>query len=117
MEVWRLIVIGGVCACTSGAAAADGAAPAAPSKPARHHVKSPARKSTAGLDAPGDLRQAKAGDAFAPARSLPADPKGDLSFTYKWRASNAPNDPYEHVRELTPGGPGDAFMGGLKLGF
>ena len=51
-------------------------------------------------------------------RAAPPDPKGDLSFIYKWKATNDPTDPHWHVRSA-PGSeaPGDSFMGGLKLGF
>jgi hypothetical protein len=48
----------------------------------------------------------------------PVDPKGGMSFTYKWHASNAPVDPYWDIRnEYGPEGPGSKFLGGLKLGF
>jgi hypothetical protein len=60
-----------------------------------------------------------AGSEFPAAqRAAPVDPKGDLSLTYKWKATNDPTDPYWHVRSA-PGSeaPGDSFMGGLKLGF
>ena len=36
-----------------------------------------------------------------------------VSFTYKWRANND----QVGVRQSAPGGPGDAFLGGLRLGF
>ena len=51
-------------------------------------------------------------------RAAPADPKGDLSLTYKWKANNDPVDPYWNIRSA-PGSeaPGDSFLGGLKLGF
>jgi nucleoid-associated protein YgaU len=51
-------------------------------------------------------------------RTAPPDPKGNLSFTAKWKASNDPVDPYWNMRSA-PGSeaPGDSFMGGLKLGF
>jgi hypothetical protein len=41
-----------------------------------------------------------------------------MSFTYKWRATNEPFDPYWQVRKsYGQDGPGNTFMGGLKLGF
>ena len=51
-------------------------------------------------------------------RQAPVDPKGHMSFTYKWKASNDPVDPYWNMRSA-PGSeaPGDSFLGGLKLGF
>jgi hypothetical protein len=51
-------------------------------------------------------------------RAAPADPKGNLSLTYKWKGSNDPVDPFWNIRSA-PGSeaPGDSFMGGLKLGF
>jgi hypothetical protein len=60
------------------------------------------------------------------ARNFPAtgsagavDPKGGMSFTYKWHATNEPFDPYWQLRhnEYGPDGPGNTFLGGLKLGF
>ena len=45
------------------------------------------------------------------------DPKGGVSFTYKWHATNEPVDPYWHVRDPGPDTPGSTFLGGLKLGF
>jgi hypothetical protein len=54
----------------------------------------------------------------APQAAAPVDPKGGVSFTYKWHATNEPTDPYVHVRNSAgPDGPGDTFLGGLKLGF
>jgi hypothetical protein len=52
-------------------------------------------------------------------RATPVDPKGGMSFTYKWHATNEPFDPYWQLRnnEYGPNGPGNTFMGGLKLGF
>jgi hypothetical protein len=59
------------------------------------------------------------GAQFPAARNAaPVDPKGDLSFTYKWKANNDPVDPFWNIRSA-PGSeaPGESFMGGLKLGF
>jgi hypothetical protein len=56
----------------------------------------------------------------APQRAAPVDPKGGVSFTYKWHATNEPVDPYWHVLQRnSPGAdpPGSTFLGGLKLGF
>jgi hypothetical protein len=60
-----------------------------------------------------------AGGGFAaPQPAAPVDPQGGVSFTYKWHATSEPTDPYWHVRnEYGPDGPGDTFLGGLKLGF
>ena len=128
MMLARLGVIGLACAALAGEAWADEAA--SPAKPAHRHAKATVSKADAakadGLAGvkfsdpyapPEGAGQAKTGDFRAADRAPPAEPKSDLSLTYKWRASNAPNDPYDHVRHLTPDGPGDAFMGGLKLGF
>jgi hypothetical protein len=54
----------------------------------------------------------------APRSAAPVDPKGGVSFTYKWHATNEPVDPYWHLRN-SPGAdaPGSKFLGGLKLGF
>jgi hypothetical protein len=60
-----------------------------------------------------------AGEEFPAAqRAAPTDPKGNLSLTYKWKASNDPVDPYWDMRSA-PGSeaPGDSFLGGVKLGF
>ncbi|HXZ16615.1 MAG TPA: hypothetical protein VEH77_11710 [Roseiarcus sp.] len=120
MMLARLGVIGLACAALAAEAWADEAA-----TPAHRHAKATVSKADglAGVKffdpyaPPEGAGQAKTGDFPAADRAPPAEPKSDLSLTYKWRASNAPNDPYDHVRHLTPDGPGDAFMGGLKLGF
>ena len=39
-----------------------------------------------------------AGDFPAAGSARAVDPKGGVSFTYKWKASNDPVDPYWHVR-------------------
>jgi hypothetical protein len=60
------------------------------------------------------------GANFPAAKTAPAvDPKGGMSFTYKWHATNEPFDPYWQLRnnEYGPNGPGNTFLGGLKLGF
>ena len=125
MKAMSFCAISLVCVGLSGQAWGDDTM-TTPGKSAPGHAKSSARKSDAakanGLGAvKPDLNPpsgwAKAADFPASPGTLPSEPKGDLSLTYKWRASNAPNDPYDHVRHLTPDGPGDAFMGGLKLGF
>jgi hypothetical protein len=56
----------------------------------------------------------------APQRAAPIDPKGGVSFTYKWHATNEPVDPYWHVLQRNSpaaDAPGSKFLGGLKLGF
>jgi hypothetical protein len=67
---------------------------------------------------PEGSAQPKAPELPTTQRAAAADPKGRVSFTYKWKASNDPVDAYWHVRSA-PGSdaPGDTFMGGLKLGF
>ena len=67
---------------------------------------------------PVDAGKSAGTDFPAAQRTAPADPKGNLSFTAKWKASNDPVDPYWNMRSA-PGSeaPGDSFMGGLKLGF
>ncbi len=112
-------------------AAADALAAAQPKPGPRHAAKSktvkPAQSQRSGLaDIPFSnpyappVAAAKGPGAEFPAaeRVAPADPKGDLSLTYKWKATNDPTDPYWHVRSA-PGSeaPGNSFLGGLKLGF
>ena len=102
MEVWRLAAIASIFAFLSAAASAEDAAPR-PDKPARHHVKTRAPKPSAGFDAPGDFRPAKGGGRFR-AKNLPSGRSDGRSFLHLQVARlHAPNDPYEHVRELTPG--------------
>ena len=66
---------------------------------------------------PEGAGKATGGDFSAARRAAPVDPKGGVSFTYKWHATNEPVDPYWHVRDPGPDAPGSAFLGGLKLGF
>jgi hypothetical protein len=62
--------------------------------------------------------KATTGNFPAAQKATPVGPKGGMSFTYKWHASNAPVDPYWNIRnEYGPEGPGSRFLGGLKLGF
>ncbi len=88
-------------------------------KPARSQGSGPADIPFSNPYAP-PVGAGKSTDAKFPAaeRAVPVDPKGHLSFSYKWKASNDPTDPYWHLRSA-PGSeaPGDSFMGGLKLGF
>ena len=112
-------------------AAADDPAPAQPKTGPRHAAKSrtvkPAQSQGSGLGdipfsnpyAPPVGAGKDAGTEFPAAqRAAPADPKGDLSLTYKWKGSNGPVDPFWNIRSA-PGSeaPGDSFLGGLKLGF
>jgi hypothetical protein len=112
-------------------AAADDLTPAQPKPGPRHAAKSktvkPAQSQGSGpTDIPFSNPNAPpigvgkgAGSEFPAAqRAAPADPKGDLSLTYKWKATNDPVDPYWNMRSA-PGAeaPGDSFLGGLKLGF
>ena len=111
--------------------AADDLAAAQPKPGPRHAAKSktvkPAQSQRSGLAdipfsnpyAPPTGAGKGAGAEFPVAqRVAPADPKGDLSFTYKWKGSNGPVDPFWNIRSA-PGSeaPGDSFLGGLKLGF
>jgi hypothetical protein len=66
---------------------------------------------------PEGAGKATGGDFSAARRAAPVDPKGGVSFTYKWHATNEPVDPYWHVRDPGPDAPGSSFLGGLKLGF
>jgi hypothetical protein len=51
--------------------------------------------------------------------AAPVNAKGGVSFTHKWHATSEPVDPYWQLRnnEYGPDGPGNTFLGGLKLGF
>ena len=112
-------------------AAAEDRTPPQPKPGPPHAAKSktvkPTRSQGSGLaDIPfsnpyaAPVGAAKSAGAEFPAaqRAAPADPKGDLSLTYKWKANNDPVDPYWNIRSA-PGSeaPGDSFLGGLKLGF
>ena len=112
-------------------AAADPVAPAPPKPGLPHAAKSktvtPARSQSSGLaDIPFSNPYAppvgagkSAGAEFPAAqRAVPTDPKGNLSFTYKWKGSNDPVDPFWNIRSAPDSeAPGDSFLGGLKLGF
>jgi hypothetical protein len=112
-------------------AAADDLVPAPPKPAPQHAAKSktvkPARPQGSGLAdthfsnpyAPPIGAGKSAGAEFPAAqRAAPTDPKGNLSFTYKWKGSNDPVDPFWNIRSA-PGSeaPGSSFLGGLKLGF
>jgi len=112
-------------------ASAEDLVPAQPKSAPPHAAKSktvkPPRAQGSGLTdipfsnpyAPPVGAGKSAGAEFPAARSAaPVDPKGNLSFTYKWKANNDPVDPYWTLRSA-PGSeaPGDTFLGGLKLGF
>jgi hypothetical protein len=66
---------------------------------------------------PEGAGKATGGDFSAARTAAPVDPKGGVSVTYKWHATNEPVDPYWHVRDPGPDAPGSSFLGGLKLGF
>jgi hypothetical protein len=66
---------------------------------------------------PDGTRQAKTGELPVAPKPAPTEPKGGVSITYKWHATNEPTDPYWHVRNSGPDAPGSTFLGGLKLGF
>jgi hypothetical protein len=57
--------------------------------------------------------------ALAPAANgAPKEPAANVSLSLKWHAANEPVDPYNAIRHTSgPDGPGDAFEGGIKLGF
>jgi hypothetical protein len=127
-----LSLIGAMCVVTPIEAAADDLPAPQPNAARPQPEKSKLVKPPAtGSQSPGDIQfsnpyappvgagKATGGD-FAAAKTAPAvDPKGGMSFTYKWRASNEPLDPYWQLRssEYGPDGPGNTFLGGLKLGF
>jgi hypothetical protein len=123
-----LSLIGVVCVVAAMPASADHV-PTAPHKPAAAKARvarPPAMKGQTVGDMPFSNPYPPpvgagngAGGEFPAAKTTaPIDPKGGVSFIYKWRASNEPTDPYWHVRnEYGPDGPGSTFLGGLKLGF
>jgi hypothetical protein len=88
-------------------------------KPTRPNSAGPTKIPFSNPYAPPVGAGKSAGAEFPAAqRQAPVDPKGHTSFTYKWKASNDPVDPYWNMRSA-PGSeaPGNKFMGGLKLGF
>ena len=112
-------------------AAADDFAPVRPKPGSSHAAKSktvkPAQSRGSGLaDVPFSNPYAppvgagKSAGAELPAaqRAAPTDPKGDLSFTYKWKANNDPVDPYWNIRSA-PGSevPGELVHGGSQARF
>jgi hypothetical protein len=112
-------------------AAADPVAPAPPKPGLQHGAKSktvkpaqPQSSSLAGIPfsnpyaPPVGAGKSTGAGGPAPPRAAPAEPKGNLSLTYKWKGNNEPVDPFWNIRSA-PGSeaPGDSFMGGLKLGF
>jgi hypothetical protein len=51
-------------------------------------------------------------------KTAPGEPKGSLSLDLKWHATNDRPDPFDAVTHTSgPNGSGDAFLGGVKLGF
>jgi hypothetical protein len=125
-----LSLIGVICAVAPIQAIADdlsAAAPIAPPPAAKMKVvKPPATQGQSLSDIqfsnpyapPVGAGKATGPDFPAPRSAAPVDPKGGVSFTYKWHATNEPLDPYWHLRN-SPGAdaPGSKFLGGLKLGF
>ena len=104
------------------------ARPTAPPPPAAKSkvVKPPAKEGRSLSDIqfsnpyapPVGAGKATSGTLPAAQTATPVDPKGGMSFTYEWHASNAPVDPYWNIRnEYGPEGPGSKFLGGLNLGF
>ena len=131
MTRFRLGFIMALCALASIEAMADDL-PAAQARSARPHstktkIVKPAPSNGDGFGGaqfsnpyapPVGAGKAAGADFPIPPLAAPTDPKGDVSLTYKWRANNNPVDKYnDAVRQSAPGGPGDAFMGGLKFGF
>jgi hypothetical protein len=124
-----LILIGAACVAAASCALA-GELPPSGSEPAgqgKSKILKPTKPNSAGPTkipfsnpyAPPVGAGKSAGAEFPAARrQAPVDPKGHMSFTYKWKASNDPVDPYWNMRSA-PGSeaPGNKFMGGLKLGF
>lgn len=127
----RSSLIGVICVVAPIQARADDAPAAPPKSASAHPAKAKAAKPSATKSQSlGDIPfsnpyappvgagKGTGGEFPAGKTAAPVDPKGGMSFTYKWRATNEPTDPYWHVRnEYGPDGPGDTFLGGLKLGF
>ena len=126
-----LSLIGAICVIVPIQASADDL-PTASSEPVKLHAakgkaaKPPAAKGEAlgGIPfsnpyAPPVGAGKGTGEQFPAAKTAaPVDPKGGVSFTYKWHATAQPTDPFWNVRnEYGPDGPGASFLGGLKLGF
>ena len=130
MTLVRFSFVMAVCFVPSTQASADDLSATQPN-PARAHpaktIAKPAAPKDDGLSAvkfsdpyasPVGTAKTKTGDFPAVVGPSPTQPKGDVSFTYKWHATNEPIDPYNSVRHTAgPDGPGDTFMGGLKFGF
>lgn len=95
-------------------------------KPAKTKAITPAARRQDGLGVkfsnpyapPEGIAQPKGPEFPAARRAAPTDPKGGVSFTAKWKATDGPIDPFWNIRNA-PGqeAPGDSFLGGLKLGF
>jgi hypothetical protein len=95
-------------------------------KPAKTRAITPAAPSQDGLGVkfsnpyapPEGTAQPKGPEFPAAQRAASTDPKGGVSFTAKWKATDGPIDPFWNIRG-SPGqeAPGDSFLGGLKLGF
>jgi hypothetical protein len=127
----RLILIGAICVVAPMSARADDQSVAPPKAVAPHTVKAkaakpPATKGETLSDIPFSNPYAPpvgagkgaGGDFPAAHAATPVDPKGGVSFTYKWHATPQPADPFWNVHnEYGPDGPGSTFLGGLKLGF
>jgi hypothetical protein len=129
-RIW-LSWVGVICVIAPMQAAADDL-PAAPLKPVKLRAAKPkAGKPPATQDRslsgipfsnpyapPVGAGKATGGEFPAAKTGAPVDPKGGVSFTYKWHATPQPTDPFWNVRnEYGPDGPGSTFLGGLKLGF
>ena len=126
----QLRLIGVICVVAPMLARADDL-PASPQSAPPHAAKTKAAKPPATTgQALGDIPfsnpyappvgAGKGADARFPALQgdAPVDPKGGVSFTYKWHAAPQPTDPFWNVHnEYGPDGPGSTFLGGLKLGF
>ena len=127
----RLILVGVICVVAPMLARADDQSAAPPKTVAPHTAKAKAAKppATKGetLGAipfsnpyapPVGAGKGTGGDFPAAHAAAPVDPKGGVSFTYKWHATPQPTDPFWNVHnEYGPDGPGSTFLGGLKLGF
>jgi hypothetical protein len=101
---------------------------------APHEVKPKASKAKGARPAPptSDLGNIKFSDPSAPvvgeaktkpavpsdAKGVAAQPNGGVSLELKWHATNDRPDPFDGVTHTSgPNGPGDAVLGGVKLGF
>ena len=124
--VLMLGVLSGFAAAQASADDLAGSGATSARKPAKIKAITPAAHTQDGLGVkssnpyapPEGAAQPKGSEFPAAQRAAPTDPKGRVSFTAKWKATEGPIDPFWNIRNA-PGqeAPGDSFLGGLKLGF